>query len=266
MTATILSHLPERHPWRHQIHWFETIGSTNTEAKRMAAAGAPHGTVLIADHQTAGRGRLGRSFQSPTGAGIYMSVILRPDCPPTELMHLTCATAVAMCDAVENSLGFRPGIKWINDLVVGSKKLAGILTELSIDPKTGLVDYGVVGIGINCTEKEMDFPEEIRPIACSAAMVTGKSIDRSPLAAAMIIELEKTNSTLLSGKEAIMDQYRRDCVTLGKSVQVLQGDSKRCGTALDIDPEGALIVAYPDGSVETVNSGEVSVRGMYGYI
>ena len=263
MIAEILTHLPETHPWRGSIHWFETIGSTNTRAKQLASGGAPHGTVLIADSQTAGRGRLGRSFQSPAGSGIYMSVILRPRCLPAALMHLTCAAAVAICDGVKNALGFRPAIKWINDLVVDRKKLAGILTELSIDPKTGLVDYAVVGIGINCTQRAEDFPGEIRPIAC---MVTGSKVDRSRLAAAMICALEEMSHRLLSEKAAIMAAYRRDCVTIGSQVQVLRSDIRREGTALDIDPDGALLVVFADGSVEAVSSGEVSVRGMYGYV
>ena len=265
MISDILTHLSPSHPWRDHILWLPSIGSTNTHAKELAAGGAPNGTVLIADSQTAGRGRMGRSFQSPPGAGIYMSVILRPNCRPTELMHLTCAAAVALCDAVETALGFRPGIKWINDLVVSGKKLAGILTELSIDPGTGLVDYAVVGIGINCTQKQDELPEDIRHMACSTAMVTGKPIDRSRLAAAMITALENMSRSLLTEKDAIMARYRRDCVTLGAEVVVLREDRRREGIALDVDPEGALIVAFADGTREAVSSREVSVRGMCGY-
>ena len=149
MQDSIISYLPDNHPWRSSIFWFDTVDSTNTRAKELAAAGAPHGTVLIADRQTGGRGRLGRSFQSPAGMGIYLSLILRPNCPAAQLMHLTCAVAVSTCDAVEQTLNFRPSIKWINDLVAQRRKLAGILTELSVNPRTGFVDYAVVGIGIN---------------------------------------------------------------------------------------------------------------------
>lgn len=265
MKNRILSHLPSDHPWRDSILCFESIDSTNTRAKLLAASGAPEGTVLIADSQTAGRGRLGRSFQSPPRSGIYMSVILRPNCPPAELMHLTCAAAVAACDAVETAIGFRPGIKWINDLVADKKKLAGILTELSIDPKSGLVDYAVVGIGINCSQQPKDFPLEIRDIACSAAMVTGSPIDRSRLAAAMICSLEKMSRELLTKKIDIIERYRSNCVTIGAEVVVLRGEAQRCGKALDVDENGALTVAFNDGLTETVNSGEVSVRGLCGY-
>ena len=167
MIDTIAAHLPGDHPWKSQLHYFESIESTNTHAKKLAQQGAPHGTVLLANTQTGGRGRMGRSFQSPPDSGIYMSVILRPKCLARELMHLTCATATAAVEAIVASTGFRPGIKWTNDLVSGKKKLGGILTELSANAQ-GEVDWVIVGIGINCTQKEDDFHPEIRNIATSS--------------------------------------------------------------------------------------------------
>ena len=265
MKAQILSHLPATHPWRDSVLWFNTIDSTNTQAKTLAAAGAPHGTVLIADSQSAGRGRLGRVFQSPPNSGIYMSVILRPHCPPAALMHLTCAAAVAMCDAVENALGFRPGVKWINDLVYERKKLAGILTELSIDPKTGLVDYAIVGIGINCSQSKEDFPPELHEIACSAAMILGNTVDRSRLAGAMMEALERMSHNLFAEQENIMARYRQDCITIGSEVTVIRGDERHQGKALDVKEDGSLLVLFADGHTAAVNSGEVSVRGLYSY-
>lgn len=254
------------HPWADTIHVYDEVSSTNTLARELAAAVAPAGTVLIADRQSAGRGRLGRTFLSPGGVGIYFSVILRPDCRPQELMHLTCAVAVAMCDAVEAAFGFRPGIKWTNDLVVGTKKLGGILTELSLNPKTGLVDYAVVGIGINCRQQEADFDGSIRSLACSAAMVTEGEIDRNVLAAEMIRAMERCDRQLLPDRQEMLTSYRRDCITLGRRVSILRGDEVRHADALDIDDEGGLIVRYDDGSTAAVTSGEVSVRGLYGYI
>ena len=254
------------HPWADQICIFEEVGSTNTLAKEMAAQGAPCGTVLVADRQNAGRGRLGRSFLSPGDVGIYFSVIIRPDCRPQELMHLTCAVAVAMCDAVETAYGFRPGIKWTNDLVVGSKKLGGILTELSLNFKTGLVDYAVLGIGINCRQRLSDFDPAIRDMACSASMVTGEDVDRNRLIAEMIRACEAMSRTLLSGRSTMMDRYRTDCITLGRQVSVVRGDEIFHATAVDLDEEGGLIIRRENGDVQTVTSGEVSVRGLYGYI
>ena len=266
MKDTLLSLIHTDCPFRGSLHWYDTIDSTNTRAKQLAREGAPHGTVIIAGSQSAGRGRLGRSFSSPPGSGAYLSVILRPQCQATQLMHLTCAAAVAACDALEKLSGQRPGIKWINDLILESKKLGGILTELSIDPKTAQVQYAVVGIGINCCQRPSDFPEEIQGMAGSLSMISEKQIDRSRVAAAMIDALHRMDSGLLTDKKATMDRYRADCITLGKDISLVKADgSVRHGHAMDIDDEGALIVQFADGTLETVNSGEVSVRGMYGY-
>jgi BirA family biotin operon repressor/biotin-[acetyl-CoA-carboxylase] ligase len=252
------------HPWANAIHWYDTIDSTNTEAKRLAAAGAPHGTICIADHQTGGRGRMGRSFHSPAGTGLYLSVLLRPECPASELMHLTCATAVAACDAVEHATGLRPGIKWTNDLVWGRKKLGGILTELSLG-QDGQVAYAVIGIGINCAQGAADFPKEIADIVTSLSLCTEKSVDRVAVAAALIDAL-RYMSAQLQEPSAFLDRYRTGCITLGQEISLVRGEEIRHGKALDIDEQGALLVQFPDGHTEAVNSGEVSVRGMYGYV
>lgn len=265
MRKEMILQLKESCPWQDSLLWFDTIDSTNTRARALAAQGAPHGTVLIADQQTGGRGRRGRSFHSPAGAGIYMSVILRPNCQPMQLMHLTCAVAVAMCDAVENAVGIRPGIKWTNDLVCGRQKIAGILTELGLSP-AGMVDYAIIGVGLNCDQKPSDFPEELRSFAGSLHSVTGEKIDRAKVAAAMMDALYRMDRSLLAARTAMLEQYRRDCVTLGREVSVVRADgSTRHGIALDVDSEGALIVRFSTGETDTVNSGEVSVRGMYGY-
>ena len=265
MKQQILSKLPESYPWKEHFQYFEELPSTNDLLKTLARQGAPHGTVLIADRQTGGHGRLGRSFHSPGGVGVYFSILLRPGCAPAELMHLTCAAAVAMCDALEAACGLLPGIKWTNDLVSGKRKLGGILTELGLSPR-GTVDYAIIGIGINCCQQEADFPPEIRDMAASAAMVTGREIDRTSVAAAMMEALFRMDEGLLSGKKDILDRYRKNCITLGKEISLVRGDEVRYGTAVDIDEEGALLVRFPDGHTEAVNSGEVSVRGMYGYI
>ena len=265
MKQDILRSLSPAYPWRDRIEYFPAIGSTNDHLKALAKQGAPHGTAVLAGLQTGGHGRLGRSFHSPEGMGVHLSLLLKPECQPTQLMHLTCAAAVAMCDAVENAAGFRPGIKWTNDLVFGNRKLGGILTELGFTPK-GNLDYAVIGIGINCLQQESDFPEEIRTIAASLTMVTGSDVSPARLAAAMLEALAKMDTHLLTGKESILDAYRTDCVTVGKEISVLRGDDVRHGTALSVDDEGALVVVYPDGTQETVNAGEVSIRGMYGYL
>lgn len=260
MKEQIIANLNQNHPWADNILWFDTIGSTNTEAKAMAQNGAPHGTVLIAGQQTGGRGRMGRSFCSPAGMGIYLSVILRPRCKAEELMHLTCATAVAMCDAVEDAFGFRPGVKWINDLIAKGKKLGGILTELAIDPRTGLAEYAIIGVGINCLQSREDFPSELQDIAISAKDVAGGTPKPCLLACAMIRQLEIMSRQLFTQKPEMMNRYKADCITLGQDIYLLQGDSKTACHALDLDENGGLIVCFPDGSRQTVSSGEVSIR------
>ena len=265
MKDQILNHISPAYPWKDRFLWFPVLDSTNDQARILARQGAPHGTVLIADRQTGGHGRMGRSFQSPGGVGVYLTILLRPNCAPKDLMHLTCATAAAMCDAVEKSAGFRPGIKWTNDLVSGKRKLGGILTELGFI-KDGMVDYAIIGIGINCCQKAPDFHPDIRDMAGSLSMISGKEIDRSIVAAAMMDALATMDSQLLTEKSAIMQQYRQDCVTLGKEISILRGDDVFHAQALDIDEDGALIVRYQDGREDAVNSGEVSIRGMYGYL
>lgn len=252
--------------WRDTIQLFDLVDSTNTMLKGLGAQGAPAGTVLIADRQSGGRGRLGRTFLSPGGVGMYFSALIRPDCEPSKLMHLTCAVAVAICGAVEKAFGFRPGIKWTNDLVVAGKKLGGILTELSLDPQTHRVCWAVIGIGINCGQAEGDFDESIRRMACSVRTVLGREADRNRLAAEMIRALERMNEALLLSPAAMLEQYKKDCVTLGREISIHRGDSVRHGRALDIDDAGGLIVRYDSGETGVVTSGEVSIRGLYGYI
>ncbi len=261
----IQAQLSPDHPWRNQIRCFDCIPSTNDLAKELARKGAPEGTVLIADRQTLGRGRLGRSFHSPAGAGIYMSVILRPQCKPGDLMHLTCAVGQAMCNAVEEATGIRPGIKWINDLVWERKKLGGILVELLLTPQGGL-DSAIVGIGINCAQKAEDFPPELSTIATSLAIATGRIPDRVKLAAAMIAQLHGMSGELLAEQASMLAQYRGDCVTIGQEVVLIRGNQRLSAHAIGVDNSGALLLRYPSGETEAVQSGEVSVRGMYGYV
>ena len=263
MKQEILSALGP-HPWAETLQYHDCLESTNDLAKALADKGAPEGTVIIAGQQTRGRGRMGRSFLSPADCGIYLSVILRPQCTADKLMHLTCAAGVAVCSAVAHATGYRPGIKWINDLVADGRKLGGILTELSLAPD-GHVRYAVVGIGINCHQKPEDFSAELENIAISLDTVTGERTDRATLATAMVTQLEIMRNSLLANKNAVMEQYRKDCVTLGRQITVLQGNQSMSATAVGLDDDGGLLVRYEDGSCGTVATGEVSVRGLFGY-
>lgn len=266
MKEQILSMLAPGHPWGGLLQYYPQIESTNTFAKALALAGAPHGTVIVAGAQTGGRGRMGRSFHSPEGTGLYFTAILRPECEAADLMHLTCAVAVAAADAVEDVCGVKPGIKWINDLVCGQRKVAGILTELVLVPGSSRVAAAIVGIGVNCRQQEEDFPPALRSIAASLSLVSGKDVSPAALAAALIERLSALSPRLFTEKAAIMDTYRANCITLGREVSLHRADSVTHAAAVSIDDEGALVVEYPDGHQESISSGEASVRGMYGYV
>lgn len=265
--AEIQNALPSDFPWKDRIQIFSSVDSTNTVAKRLAAQGSPEGTVVLADTQTGGRGRLGRSFQSPASLGTYLSVILRPNAKPEQLMTLTAMIAVAICQAIEHVCQIRPQIKWANDLLLQKKKICGILTELSIEAESGLVQYAVVGIGINCNAQKTDFPPALQEIVGSLSMALGHPVDRNALVAAQLQALHTLAQHLPDdGQWPWLTQYTRDCITLGQEVNVIHGTQPHIGRAIGLTEQAALLVAYPDGTQETVSCGEVSVRGIYGYV
>lgn len=261
MTYHDLRSALEDHPWSERLVVLDTIDSTNTYAKSLAARGAAHGTVVLAHHQTGGRGRLGRSFASPKGKGVYLSAILRYDAPPSKLLHLTCVAAEAVRRAVADAAGLQCGIKWINDLVVEQKKLCGILTELVTTPQGFAV---IVGAGVNCSHLPADFPPDVAPMATSL-LQCGCPVPRSAVAAAIIRQLELADREMLTPANW-MDSYRNHCLTLGQDVQLLRDGTVRYAHVDAMDDQGSLLVTLPDGTRETVFSGEVSVRGMYGYV
>ena len=245
-----------------EILYFDEIDSTNTYAKQMAQTGAPDGTAVIAGRQSAGRGRLSRSFQSPADKGLYLTVLLRPHLPPERLLPVTSLAGVALCGAVERLCGIRPGLKWPNDPVLNGKKLCGILTEL-----TGGGDL-VLGIGVNVTQTPADFSPEVAEIATSLLMELGRPVSRAALAAALLEELDRMYQVLRKGElSAYLSVYRRDCVNLGKRVQLLAPDGTReTAEAVGIDEDFGLIVRTDGGAERTLHTGEVSVRGLYGYV
>ncbi len=242
----------------------EETGSTNDDLKRLAQEGAADGTVEVAEQQTSGRGRLGRSFQSPAQKGLYLSVLLRPQIKAEQAINFTAVAATAMCDALEQAVGVRPGIKWTNDLLMGDRKICGILTELGADYQTGMVDYIVLGIGLNVNECEDEFAPELRSIAGSIAMATGRQWDRAPILAAVLNALDRVYADWQEGRWSV-DRYRADCTTIGKPVRVIRGDEVKNAVAEAVDDAFALVVRYEDGTREHVFTGEVTVRGQDGY-
>lgn len=247
----------------------ESVDSTNTYLKKQALSGMPDGTVVTADCQTGGRGRMDRAFRNPKGKLVALSALLRPEVPLERLTCVTAQTAVALCGAVEEVCGIRPQIKWTNDLVIGRKKLCGILTEMALEGESGRLQYLVIGMGINVHQTPEDFGPELGEIAVSLDMVLDRPVSRPALAAAEIRALDRLYADICGGDtRRYLDDYRRDCVTLGKTVQLVSADGRReTARALDIDDEFGLVVKLlEDGTERTVRTGEVSVRGMYGYV
>ena len=248
-----------------RIDCFDCIDSTNAYLKRIASDGAQDGTVAIAAEQTAGRGRRGRVFQSAAGKGVYLSVLLRPQLAPEQLMPLTGLCAVAMCNAVERVCGIRPQIKWTNDLILNGKKLGGILTELGME--NGALSYVIIGVGINISQQKEDFDGEVKDLATSLECELCRGVSKNELAAAMTAALDTLYDDLRHDNTAgYVERYRRDCVTLQKEVQLLWQDVREKVFALDVDEQFGLVVRRENGKIETVRTGEVSVRGLYGYV
>lgn len=227
--------------------------STNTLARQMAADGAPEGTAVVADRQTAGRGRRGRSFFSPTG-GIYLSILLRPR-KTAEPGLLTSCAAVATARAIERFAAFPVAIKWVNDLLIGGRKVCGILTEGDLDPRSGALRFAVLGIGINVAHAA--FPPELQNIVTTLAD-EGCAVTREALIAALLEEWETAYATIDSGD--FLTESRRRSAVLGRAVTVLRGTESFEAVAEDIGETGGLWVRRPGGERLCLCSGEVSLR------
>lgn len=247
------------------IRILKSAVSTNDEIRAAAKEGAAVGSVVIAESQSGGRGRLGRHFLSPEG-GIYLSYLLRPATAPADTAPLTAYAAVAVARAIEEVCGVRPGIKWVNDLILDGKKIAGILTELSVEAESGLVQSVTVGIGVNARSCREYFSPEIAAMASSLEELTGCCPDRNRLVAAIIREMDHLGEIFPGEREDYLAFYRAASVNLGKEVAVIRGGQTKTGVALAVDEQFALVIRYGDGSEEAVSGGEVSVRGLYGYV
>lgn len=247
-----------------EVVCLDTVDSTNEEIKRRALAGAEAGLVVTAETQTGGKGRRGRSFQSLSGKGLYLSVLLKPRVPLDQVSQLTAWTAVAVCRAIEAVCNVKPQIKWPNDVLVDGKKLCGILTEMGVEAETGALSYVVVGMGTNVSQTAQDFGPELSEIATSLHIL-GAEVTRRELALALMAELDRMNAAFPDGREEYFDAYTRRCVTLGKQVKLVRLDGETLATAERLTGAFQLVVRHPDGTEETVSSGEVSVRGLLGY-
>lgn len=246
-----------------EIHYYDVTDSTNTRAKQLAEEGSPHGTLVVADRQESGKGRRGRSWTSPGGLNIYMSILLKPEITPQSASMLTLIAALSVARALNASAGLSPRIKWPNDIILNGKKVCGILTEMSTEIEH--INYIVVGIGINVGNTK--FPEDIASMATSLFLEGCKKIKRTELIENVCEQFECCFDIFQKTMDLspIRQEYQNLLVNRGRNVRVLDPKEPFEGTALGITDTGELIVDTKEGQ-KLVSAGEVSVRGIYGYV
>jgi len=241
------------HPWARLIRILDQAASTNDEALEAARQGAPHGTVILARHQTAGRGRLGRIWESRPGDSLCFSVLIRPGQTGHSSPRLTLAAGLAVHRALTSLTGLPLHIKWPNDILWEEKKLCGILTEGG--SASGRLDYAVIGIGINLNQKEADFPPELRPTAASLLALTGRTWDLDETAARV---LQSLTGVLQEPWEAVLAAWKSHCTSLGRTVRILTPSGPRTGILRDIAADGALLFQPdPSSPPEVLHSAEI---------
>ena len=246
------------------IVYYTETDSTNLRIKQLGDEGAPEGTLAVADHQSAGRGRRGRSWDSPAGSSIYMSVLLRPKIAPDRAPMLTLVMACSVAEGIMDCEDVKVQIKWPNDIIINGKKLVGILTEMST--QIDYINHVTVGVGINVNMT--GFPEDLRATATSLRIETGHVVKRAPLIAAVMERLETNYEVFMKTEDmsGLMEKYSSLLVNREKEVMVLGAREQYRAYALGINNTGELIVRREDGTEEAVYAGEVSVRGVYGYV
>ncbi len=255
-SASIKEHLgPTRLNW--DIQTVAETDSTNTRLKELAKTGAAEGILLAADRQTAGRGRLGRSFLSPAGSGIYISLLVRPNIPLERSTDLTVAAAVCVARALENLCELQADIKWVNDLYVGEKKLCGILTE-GAALANGKTDYAVVGIGLNMKKLDCGDDRELASLVTSLEE-QGCSVSRARLIAAILAEFDRYYADMEANHPAVLAEYRRRMFLVGRKVTLSGDKQKQPYKVLGVDDQAGLLVQAPDQTVLSLQSGEVSI-------
>ncbi len=264
--SEILSRLETK--WAGQrLFYLDETGSTNIDAKRYAEEGEPHGTTVVAEKQNAGRGRRGKYWESPPGSAIYMTIMLKPDFEPDKASMLTLVMALSVAQAITEATGLKAGIKWPNDVVVNKKKVCGILTEL--DAETDYIRHVVIGVGINVNNAAPEeFPEEIRQTATSLRIESGTGFSRAELLRHVLERFEENYDTFVTTLDLrlLIEAYSQYLLNLNAEVNVLDPKGSYTGIARGISTTGELLVEKENGEMKTVYAGEVSVRGLYGYI
>lgn len=248
----------------HPVTCFDVIPSTNLQAKMDAENGAGQGALVVADMQTAGRGRMGRGWSSPSGTNVYFSLILKPDIPPDKASMLTPVMGLAVAEGILRTCGAESLIKWPNDIVIGGKKVCGILAEMSVE--RDFIHYVVIGVGINVGLQE--FPEEVARTAVCLQEVCGRTVSRAELVANVMRAFEEYYDVFLErgNLSGLVERYDRLLVNRGREVRVLDPKGEFQGIARGINASGELLVEREDKTVTNVYAGEVSVRGIYGYV
>jgi BirA family biotin operon repressor/biotin-[acetyl-CoA-carboxylase] ligase len=248
------------------IIYLDSTSSTNTYGKKLAEEPFQEGTVVIAEEQTEGRGRLGRHWLSARGKGIWMSIMLKPDILPASAPKLTIAAALAVSKALKSCCQLDAKIKWPNDIVSEGKKICGILTEMSAEADE--IKYVIIGIGINVNMEIEDFGSEVSTTATSIRIESGRTVLRKVLVAAVLYEFEGIYGSFVrdGSIKPFLDEYKSKSAVLGKEVRVIGRREETAGLATDISEEGYLVLKLSDGSYREIMSGEVSVRGLKGYI
>ncbi|MBP8639471.1 MAG: biotin--[acetyl-CoA-carboxylase] ligase [Oscillospiraceae bacterium] len=237
-----------------QIKVFSIVDSTNTQAKKLVMEKASHGTIILAEEQTAGRGRYGKSFFSPRGVGLYMSVVLKPSLGMPEPQMITIATAVAVCSAIEKLTDKKPQIKWVNDIYLDGKKICGILTEAVTDFESGSIESIVVGVGVDCTTEDAIIPEELRDIIGSLGV---QELSRNQLAAEIASGILSGFENL--GSREIIEEYRKRSLMLGREITFIRGNEKLSAMVTGINDSGSLLVRLASGEDLSLSSGEVTI-------
>ncbi len=240
------------------IRVLDQVISTNDVIEQMTTDNPTEGLAVFAESQTKGRGRLGRRWSSPSGKGLWFSILLRPNLHPMEITQLTAAAATALARAIENETGLHAEIKWPNDLLIDGKKVAGILTELQ--GELDLVHYVIIGIGIDVQQSPSDFPAELRKSAISLKMALGRPVDRPSLATAILRELDRDYARILDRQfKELAEEWEARCSTLGQHVSIEVGARTLRGRAEALDPNGALLLRTDHGRLEPITGGDVLI-------
>lgn len=238
----------------YDVRVLDSVDSTNSFARNLAHEGAPEGTVVIAEEQTKGRGRRGHSFHSPAGTGLYMSIVLRPSIAPFQAYLLTCMAAVAVSRAADRVCGCRTSIKWINDVFLGQRKIAGILTEGSSRSDGERFEYAIVGMGVNVSDPAEGWPDDVLNRAGSLGVDSTTCDVRGVLAAAILDEFWRLYEKL--PEDTFHEEYRDRCFVLGSPVSVSTDGGILSGVAVDLDDEYRLVVETPEGELRAFSNGE----------